>query len=99
MPITTSARKAVRQSKRKEKINRKTKKRLSLSIKNFEKSPKDGDLSAVYKIIDLAAKKNLIHPNKASRIKSKLSKLASPKFNKLKASGKSKKLPPKNKKE
>jgi ribosomal protein S20 len=98
MPITTSARKAVRQSRRKEKINSKTKRRLSLSIKSFERSPKDGDLPAVYKIIDLAAKKNLIHPNRASRIKSRLSKLASAKNDKPKTSVKSKKTTSKKQK-
>ncbi len=91
MPITSSARKAVRQSRRKKAINSRTKKKFTLSIKSFEKSPKTGELPTVYKIIDLATKKNLIHANKASRIKSRLSKLASAKITKPKTPVKPKK--------
>jgi small subunit ribosomal protein S20 len=79
MPIIKSAKKALRQSKRKQERNvvyktgiKKTKKNIEkvLATKEIEKAKTD--LSSFYKIVDKAAKRNVIHKNKANRIKSRL---------------------------
>jgi small subunit ribosomal protein S20 len=79
MPIIKSAKKALRQSKRKQERNvvyktaiKKTKKNIEkvLTTKELEKAKTD--LKAFYKVVDKAAKKNVIHKNKANRIKSRL---------------------------
>ncbi len=75
MPITSSAKKALRQNKKTRIINEKRKKILKDVIKKFKKGLKPEDLSLVYKSIDKAAKVNLIRKNKASRLKSRLSHL------------------------
>lgn len=75
MPITSSAKKALRQSESRRARNRVWKNKLSEAVKKAvsEKSP--AFLSAAYKIIDKSAKKGLIKKNKAARMKSKLAKL------------------------
>lgn len=81
MPRTTSAEKALRQNIRRRKVNIKRKSELKSVIKQFKKLSADGkkeearqQLSQVYKKLDKAAKVNLIKKNKASRLKSRLSK-------------------------
>jgi small subunit ribosomal protein S20 len=74
MPITSSARKALRRDKRREKQNLRVKKSFRSAIKAFEKKPTKKNLETAYSEIDKAAKKNVIHKNKASRLKSKLTK-------------------------
>ena len=85
MPITTSAKKALRQSKRKKSFNDRRKRNYRSAVKEFKKAiaAKDFDtakklLPAVYKTLDKAAKSNTISKNKASRTKSRLSKHFSP---------------------
>ena len=75
MPVTKQAAKKVRQDKRKAVFNLKVKRNLKNAISLFRKSPSKLSLSEVFKAIDKAAKTNVIHKNKASRIKSRLSKL------------------------
>ncbi len=81
MPITKSAKKALRQNVRRRKRNVKKQAELKSAIKQFKKtSAKDKEeakkyLSQVYKKLDKAAKIDLIKKNKASRLKSRLSKL------------------------
>ena len=79
MPITQSAKKALRQNIRRRERNLARKKDLKNAIKDFKKfvSQKNTDLvlkqlSAVYKKLDKAAKVNLIKKNTASRLKSRL---------------------------
>ena len=81
MPITKSAKKALRQNIRRRKANLKKKAELKTVIKQYKKLA-DSDkkkakeyLSQVYKKLDKAAKINLIKKNKASRLKSRLSRL------------------------
>ena len=81
MPIIKSAKKALRQNIRRRKINAKKKTELKSVIKQFKKLVIEGKkeeaqkyLSQVYKKLDKSAKINLIKKNKASRIKSRLSK-------------------------
>ncbi|MEK7615810.1 MAG: 30S ribosomal protein S20 [Patescibacteria group bacterium] len=82
MPITKSAKKALRQSKRKKGFNDRRKRLYRNAVKEFKKaiSAKEFDkaktlLPKVYKTLDKAAKTHTIAKNKASRTKSRLSAL------------------------
>jgi small subunit ribosomal protein S20 len=75
MPITQSAKKALRQSLRRRAKNLVKKEAYKTAIKNFKKSPSAENLSRLYKALDKAAKTNVIKKNKASRLKSRISKL------------------------
>lgn len=71
MPVTDSARKALRNSEAKRAHNVEIKAELKRVLKNASIE----NLSAVVSFVDKAAKREIIHPNKAARIKSALSKL------------------------
>ncbi len=82
MPIIQSAKKALRQSTRRREKNLVRKEAFKNAIKKYKKSVADKkfdaaktELSLVFKTLDKAAKANTIHPNKASRLKSRLSQL------------------------
>lgn len=82
MPITESAKKALRQSKKRNLENLKFKRRFKSAIKDFrhEITAKSLDkaknfLPSVYQAVDKAAKKGVIKKNTASRYKSRLSQL------------------------
>ena len=80
MPITSSAKKALRASKRKHVFNQRRKLAMNSVIKKIkkfvaDKNPKEAMvlLAQAYKAIDKAAKTNLITKNTAARKKSRLS--------------------------
>jgi len=75
MPVIKQAIKKVRQDKRKTAFNLKVKLNFKKAVLAFRKNPNAANLNAVYKAVDKAAKTNVIHRNKASRLKSRLSKL------------------------
>ena len=81
MPITKSAKKAIRGSLRKKAVNDARKGEMKELIKKFEKlSKKDKAeaskmLSQVFSAIDKARKTGIIKKNNAARKKSRLSKL------------------------
>lgn len=75
MPVTKTAKRALRGSKRKEQINKKVQTSAEIAIRQAKKSAKKTDVSKAYSLVDRLAKKNLIHKNKAARIKSSLSKI------------------------
>jgi len=82
MPITKSAKKAFRQSLRRSVRNLRKKEEYKAVIKNVKKLAVEGKkeeakklLPELYKALDKAAKTNVIHHNKASRTKSRLTKL------------------------
>lgn len=75
MPVTKQAIKKVRQDKRKAVVNLKVKTAFKKAVSQFRKKPTEAGLKTVYKLLDRAAKTNVIHRNKASRLKSRLSKL------------------------
>ena len=81
MPITQSAKKAVRGSLRKKAFNDSRKRAMKEIIKKIEKIAKTDKkealkmLSSAFAIIDKAAQKNVIKKNNAARKKSRLSKL------------------------
>ena len=76
MPVTKSAQGALKQQQRRLQENKRTKRLYKEAIKEFKKNPKEKNLSRVFSQIDRAAKKNVIHKNKAARLKTQLSKLA-----------------------
>ena len=76
MPITSSAKKALRQSEGRRARNLVWKTKLKEALKTSEKEKSPAALSVAYKIIDKSAKKGLIKKNKAARMKSRLAKLS-----------------------
>lgn len=81
MPITQSAKKAIRGSLRKKAFNDQRKRVMKEIIKKIEKVAKTDKseamkmLSSAFKAIDKAAQKGVIKKNNAARKKSRLSKL------------------------
>jgi small subunit ribosomal protein S20 len=73
MPLTKSAIKALKQDRARTVINRHLRRRMKTTIDQYTSEPKAETLSTVYQTLDRAAKKNIIHPNKAARLKSRLS--------------------------
>jgi len=81
MPNTKSAIKALRQSKRKNAVNVKTKNSYKKAVKETVKFVSEGNkekaqemLKTAMKKIDKAAKKNVLQKNTASRKKSQLAR-------------------------
>ena len=75
MPITKSAQKALRQTKRRTAKNKLWKTKLKEAVKKAEVQKSKEAISYAFKIADKSAKVGIIHKNKAARIKSKISKL------------------------
>lgn len=75
MPLTKQAIKKVRQDKRKIIYNLRVKKTYKQAVAAFRKNPVAKSISGVFSKLDKAAKTNIIHKNKAARLKSRLSKL------------------------
>lgn len=82
MPITASAKKALRQSTRRRARNSKRADSYKSAIKELVKVAKTADmkeasklLAKAYKAIDKAAKTGVIKKNKAARLKSSAAKL------------------------
>ncbi len=81
MPNTKSAAKALRSSTRKRIFNLRSKRKYKRALKAVRQAllNKQFDqarqlLATAYRYLDLAAKKHVIHPNKAARLKSRLTK-------------------------
>jgi len=81
MPVTKSAQKKLRQDKKRNTINALVKTAFKIAIKKLTKpaakstSKKELARKAA-STIDKAAKKKIIHKNKAARLKSRVSKLS-----------------------
>jgi small subunit ribosomal protein S20 len=75
MPVTKTAKRALRSSKKKETVNKKASAFLDMAIRKAKKSRTQKDVLTALSLTDRAAKKNNIHKNKAARMKSQLSKL------------------------
>lgn len=78
MPVTKSAIKKLRQDRKREVINDKFREDLKSFIKAAKKSKSSASINKAVSIIDKGVKKNILHKNKASRIKTVLSRLAKP---------------------
>lgn len=74
MPITSSAKKAMRVSLRKQVINTRTKSQMKTATKRFSKENTAELLREAYSAIDRAVKNNLLHRNTAARRKSGLAR-------------------------
>ena len=74
MPILKNAKKALRSSERKRVINRRVKTQVKTFMDKVKKSGLAADGDAAYSAIDKAVKKNLIHHNKAARLKAHVAK-------------------------
>ncbi|KKQ50568.1 MAG: 30S ribosomal protein S20 (Modular protein) [Candidatus Woesebacteria bacterium GW2011_GWB1_38_5] len=75
MPVTKTAKRALRGSKRKAVNNKLMSARLEIAIRMAKKSKKEKDVVSAISLTDRSAKIHVIHKNKAARIKSALSKL------------------------
>lgn len=74
MPVIKSALKKLRQTLKHQTHNRAVKSHVKEFIDVFKKSPSLEAYSKAVSALDKAAKINIIHPNKAARLKSRLSK-------------------------
>lgn len=79
MPNIKSAKKKLRKDIKREAANVSYKKTVKKTVKNMSKIKGEKtaakELSRAFSIIDKAAKKKLIHPNKAARLKSQISRV------------------------
>lgn len=75
MPILRNAKKALRVSHKKNALNRVVKSKIKTSITKAKKSASSETVSQAFSSIDKAVKRNILHRNKAARLKSQLSKL------------------------
>lgn len=75
MPVTKSAKKKLRQDKKRTLENKKVKNLLRDAIKKARKTSSEKNIIQATKLIDKAVKKYIMHKNKAARLKSSLSKL------------------------
>lgn len=75
MPVIKSAKKKLRQDIKAEKRNDRIRDILKNVIKKARKNPSEKLLQEAAKIVDKAAKRGIIHKNKAARIKSGVAKL------------------------
>ena len=73
MPLIRSAIKKVRKDKTRTVRNQRRKDALKALIKKVRATKNAKDLQVVFSALDKAAKVKLIHPNKAARLKSRLS--------------------------
>lgn len=95
MPVIKSAKKKLRQDKKRTARNKNIRELLRDVLKKARKNPSEKTIQAAIKTTDKAAKAHIIHKNKAARLKSSLSKLFGKKANpvsKSKSIKKTKKL-------
>jgi small subunit ribosomal protein S20 len=74
MPIIANAKKALRQSKKRNTRNRTVRSNMRVAVKHVGQSATPESLSQLFSAVDKAVKKNIIHKNKAARIKSRSAK-------------------------
>ncbi|OGM27678.1 hypothetical protein A2627_04535 [Candidatus Woesebacteria bacterium RIFCSPHIGHO2_01_FULL_39_28] len=75
MPVTKTAKRALRSSKRKLEVNRLTIAKMEATIRLAKKHKTTVSIKKAISATDIATKKKVIHKNKAARLKSTLSKL------------------------
>ncbi|MEK7534157.1 MAG: 30S ribosomal protein S20 [Patescibacteria group bacterium] len=88
MPVIKSAKKKLRQDKKRTLQNKSIENLFKKMVKEAQKNPSEENIKKAVSVVDKMAQKNTIHKNKASRIKSTLSKLSAkkPKLPKTKVS-------------
>lgn len=77
MPLIKSAIKKLRQDRKREIVNDAKRAHLKKVLKKAQKEKTEKSLSEAFSVVDKAVKNELIHKNKAARIKSSLSHLLS----------------------
>lgn len=75
MPVTKTAKRALRGSTQKRKVNKLIVSKLEVAVRLAKKGKSVSKIISAISLADRAAKKKVIHKNKAARIKSQLSKL------------------------
>jgi len=75
MPVTKTAKRALRGSVRKLAVNTQILARLDVAVRRAKAAKSADKIISAISLADRAAKKRAIHKNKAARIKSSLSKL------------------------
>jgi len=75
MPITSSAKKALRQSQAKAESNKPVRTKARTLLKKARKNPTQENINNAFSALDKAVKKKIFHKGKVSRLKSRLSKL------------------------
>ena len=75
MPVTTTAKRALRSSRRKMAVNKAALNRLEIAIRQAKKLRKKDKVTQAISYVDRAVKNKIIHKNKGARIKSTLSKI------------------------
>ena len=76
MPVTKTAKRALRSSKNKEEGNKLIISELEVAIRKAKKTKSSISVRKAISLTDRAQKKGIVHKNKASRMKQSLSKLA-----------------------
>ena len=76
MPVIKSAKKALRRDQKRAFVNQRIRRLIKQTLKKARKNPTKKVIAQTASILDRAAKKRVIHPNKAARLKSRLAKLA-----------------------
>lgn len=85
MPITDSAKKAIRQAARRKVFNDRRRRTMRASVKEVKEAPTPAGLAKAYQAIDKAVKTGVLHKNAAARKKSQVAKaLANPTVKKKK---------------
>ncbi len=72
MPITKNAQKALRVSKRKNIVNSRVRSQVKTTLDKVKSEPTAENVASAYSAVDTAVKKNLMHRNKAARLKSQV---------------------------
>ena len=78
MPVIKSAIKKLRHDQKREVENDLLRKNLKDTVKKALKKKTASDVKSAVSVVDKAVKKNLLHKNKAARIKSRLTKGTKP---------------------
>jgi len=75
VPRIKSAKKALRQSRKRAVFNRKIREETKKIVRKFRRNPNLKAIDKVFSLLDKAAKKNVFTKGKSDRLKSRLSKL------------------------
>jgi len=75
MPITLQAKKKQRHDRKRNKQNTVVRRRVALLVKTARIKPTTKSIHDAFQMLDKAAKRRVVHPNKAARTKSRLAKL------------------------
>lgn len=75
MPIIRSAKKKMRQDKKRHTVNLVQKRKALDAIRDFRKKPSVKTLPHLFSVLDVTAKKHIFAIGKVKRLKSRLSKL------------------------